>query len=74
MPADIRYLKSVMPGAVDPAFFEYLLHLPTDRFSVWSVDEGSAVFPKEPIIRVEGPVIVCQLLETTLLNLVNFAR
>ncbi|TPP55183.1 Nicotinate phosphoribosyltransferase [Fasciola gigantica] len=70
---DIHYLKSVMPGTVDPAFFVYLLHLPTDGLSLWAADEGSVVFPKEPIVRVEGPVIVCQLLETTLLNLVNFA-
>ena len=40
---------------------------------LYALDEGSVVFPKVPMIRVEGPLPVVQLFETTLLTLVNYA-
>lgn len=73
---DIRYLETLKTihekPLFDPSFLEALKEL---RLSV-NIDampEGSLVFPKEPLLRVEGPLWECQLLETYLLNCVNFS-
>ena len=72
---DIAYLASLDAPAggplFDPAFLEYLRDL---RLSVDidAMPEGTIVFPHEPLVRVTGPIMQCQLIETALLNMVNF--
>lgn len=72
---DIEYLSSlVAPGGgpmFKPAFLEYLRGHKLD-LTIDAVPEGEVVFPREPMVRVMGPIIDCQLIETALLNLVNF--
>ncbi len=54
-----------------PAFLKYLGGL---RWTcdVDAVPEGTVVFPHQPLIRVRGPIAQAQLVETALLNLINF--
>ncbi|WP_321306618.1 nicotinate phosphoribosyltransferase [Marinifilum fragile] len=53
---------------------EFLNYLKDFKFnaSIYSVREGEIVFPNEPIVRVEGNIIEAQLIETLLLNYLNF--
>uniref|UniRef100_A0A1D1Y3Y9 Nicotinate phosphoribosyltransferase n=1 Tax=Anthurium amnicola TaxID=1678845 RepID=A0A1D1Y3Y9_9ARAE len=69
---DISFLRSVMPTCED-AFFDYLKAIDCSDVEVYAIPEGSVVFPKIPLMRVEGPVAVVQLLETAFVNLVNYA-
>ncbi|MBN1410639.1 MAG: nicotinate phosphoribosyltransferase [Spirochaetales bacterium] len=68
-----RFLKSKLIPNCDPEFFEWLKTLNTRKLKVHAVSEGTVVFPREPLLRVEGPLAVCQLLETTLLTCINYA-
>ncbi|GJN27624.1 hypothetical protein PR202_gb15664 [Eleusine coracana subsp. coracana] len=69
---DISFLQSVMPMC-EGAFFDYLREIDCSDVEVYAIPEGSVVFPKVPLIRVEGPVAVVQLLETPFVNLINYA-
>lgn len=71
---DINYLKTVLPEGIEEEFFEYLGKLTAKEVTLYALAEGSVAFPRVPLIKVEGPLIIVQLLETTLLTLVNYAR
>lgn len=66
---DCKYLDSI---GFDPKFTAYLRSF-SFKGSIYAPREGEVVFPVEPIIRVEGNMIETQLIETALLNIVNFA-
>lgn len=68
----IRYLRSTeIFRYVDEDFFDYLKNF---RFTgdLWAVPEGTILFPNEPILRIEAPIIESQIVETFLLSIINF--
>ncbi|XP_021917961.1 nicotinate phosphoribosyltransferase isoform X6 [Zootermopsis nevadensis] len=71
--SDIEYLKQTLPQTIEPEFFVFLRQLTADSVILSAIDEGSVAFPRIPLLRLEGPLINVQLLETTLLTLVNYA-
>ena len=74
-PEDIDYLRSLNGGDGRPLFApEFLDALPALDLAVSlaAVPEGTAVFAREPLLRVEAPLLVGQLIETPILNIVNF--
>ena len=71
---DITYLKKILPSSVEEEFFDFLRHLSPKDVTVHALSEGSVCFPRVPLLRIHGPLIVVQLLETTFLTLVNYAR
>lgn len=65
---DIEYLRSKKIFSED--FLDYLRNFKFEC-SVWAIPEGTPIFPREPYMTVEGPMIQAQLLETALLILLN---
>lgn len=66
--SDIQYLKE---QGFKPDFLSFLKDFSFSG-NILSVREGEIVFPNEPIIRVDGNIIECQLIESLLLNIINF--
>ena len=66
---DIAYLASL--NAFDKGFLDYLRDFRL-TCNIEAIPEGSVVFPHEPVLQVEGPLIEAQLLETVLLNTLNY--
>ncbi len=72
---DLSYLSSLSGNDGKPLFeAAFLDFLRNSRFrcDVVAVPEGSVVFPNEPLLRIQGPLWQCQILETPLLNIMNF--
>ncbi len=71
-PEHIDYLKTQLKHA--PAeFFDWLSTVNTDKVKLYGIKDGRLVFPREPLLRLEGPLAILQLMETPLLNLINFS-
>ena len=65
---DLDYLERL---GFNEKFLNYLKNF-SFKGDIYSVKEGEIVFPNEPIVRVEGNLIETQIIETILLNLLNF--
>lgn len=72
---DIAYLATLTDQKGHHLFeTEFLNYLKNMRFAcdVDAIPEGTVVFAQEPLIRIKGPLLQCQILETSLLNIINF--
>lgn len=70
--SDIAYLKTLMPHCEDE-FFQYLRELKPTDIEIEAILEGSVCFPKIPLMKVSGPLVMVQLVETIFLTLINYA-
>ncbi len=74
-PPDLAYLRTLRGHddrpLFDDAFLDYLGGL---RFTcdLDAVPEGTVVFPQQPLARVQGSILQAQIVESALLNLINF--
>ena len=65
---DIEYLRSL--GIFDADFLDYLADF---KFTgdIYSIPEGTLMFPREPMVKVIAPIAQAQLMETAILNIIN---
>ena len=72
---DVGYLATLEGNDGEPLFAkEFLDYLRDFRLAcdIDAIPEGSIVFGHEPLLRVQGPLLHCQIIETLLLNLINY--
>ena len=67
--SDLEYLEK--SAGFDQEVIDYLASF-HPKVDVWAMPEGTTVFPYEPLVRVEGPLAAAQLLETYVLNALNY--
>jgi nicotinate phosphoribosyltransferase len=69
---EIRFIST--HPAFQNASYKFFEYLKAFRFTgdVWAMPEGTAFFSQEPILRVEAPIIEAQIVETSLLAIINF--
>ena len=65
---DLDYLKR---EGLDPEFVDYLQSF-TFEGDIYSSPEGDLIFPNRPVLQVEGTFLEAQIIETLLLNILNF--
>lgn len=74
-PSDLAYLATLKGNDNEPLFEQgFLDYLQNMKFSctVDAIPEGTVVFPHEPLLRIQGPLFQCQMVETAILNMINF--
>lgn len=72
---DLAYLASLKNAHHEALFcnefLDYLRQL-TFTCDVDAIPEGTLVFPHEPLVRIQGPLLQCQMIESSLLSIINF--
>ncbi len=71
---DLEWLSEKVDDYGNPLYEkEFIEFLRTEKWrcNVYAVKEGTLVFPHEPMVRVEGPIWMCELIEGALLNLIS---
>ncbi|WP_334105095.1 nicotinate phosphoribosyltransferase, partial [Muricomes intestini] len=65
---DVEYLRGL--GIFSEDFLHYLSGF---HFSgnIYAIEEGTVIFPKEPLVKVIAPIMEAQLVETAILNIIN---
>lgn len=72
---DFRFSKEEITYLKEQGFKDSFLSFLSDfefKGTIYSVKEGEIIFPNEPVLRVEGTILEAQIIETLLLNILNY--